>query len=64
MVTTLTVLLVVSMLGTLGVMFAGMIGLAREDGDPHRSNRLMRLRVTLQGVSIGLFVLLMLVMRG
>ena len=64
MVTILTILLVVSMLATLGVMFAGMLGLARENGDPRRSNKLMRLRVTLQGVSIGLFVLLMLAKSG
>ncbi|ONG49741.1 hypothetical protein BKE38_20515 [Pseudoroseomonas deserti] len=64
MVTALTILLIISMLATLGVMFAGMLGLVRENGDPRRSNRLMRLRVTLQGLSIGLFVLLMLAMRG
>ncbi|WP_419899814.1 twin transmembrane helix small protein [Roseomonas sp. USHLN139] len=64
MVTILTILLVVSMLATLGVMFAGMLGLARENGDPRRSNKLMRLRVTLQGVSIGLFVLLVLAKSG
>ncbi|WP_270935846.1 twin transmembrane helix small protein [Falsiroseomonas oryzae] len=65
MVTFLTVLVVVSMLATLGVMFAGMIGLVRsEQGGGARSNTLMRWRVILQFVTILLFLLLLLVMRG
>ena len=45
------------MLGVLGVLLAGMVGLVRGGGDPRRSNALMRLRVFLQGVAVGLFVL-------
>jgi hypothetical protein len=54
----LMVLLVVVMLAVLGVLGAGMVGVAR-GGDPHRSNRLMRWRVMLQGLAIAIFALLM-----
>jgi hypothetical protein len=64
MKTLLVVLLALAMLGTLGVLFAGMIGFARSDANPQRSNTLMRWRVTLQGIALGLFLLLMLVSRG
>jgi hypothetical protein len=65
MTTFLTVLVGISMLGTLGVMFAGMLGMVRDErGGGGRSNRLMRWRVILQGVTILLFLLLLLVMRG
>jgi hypothetical protein len=64
MVTVLMILVVVSMLATLGVMFAGMLGLVRnEQSGGGRSNTLMRWRVILQFVTILLFVLLLLV-RG
>ncbi len=53
------VLLVVVMLAVLGVLGAGMIGVAR-GGDPASSNRLMRWRVMLQGLAIAIFALLML----
>lgn len=59
MVTFVAILLGLAMLATLGTLFAGMIGLARGNGDPMRSNRLMRWRVIMQGVSILLFLLLM-----
>jgi hypothetical protein len=65
MVTLLTVLVVISMMATLGVMFAGMIGLVRsEEGGGARSNKLMRWRVILQFVTLALFMLLLLVMRA
>ncbi|WP_237214030.1 twin transmembrane helix small protein [Falsiroseomonas oryziterrae] len=64
MTTVLTILLAVSMLATLGVMFAGMLGLVRnEQAGGARSNALMRWRVALQFVTILLFLLLLLV-RG
>ncbi|MBU8543220.1 MULTISPECIES: twin transmembrane helix small protein [Roseomonadaceae] len=60
MTTFLTVLVGVSMFATLGVMLAGMLGLARsEAGGGARSNRLMRWRVTMQGVTLVLFLLLL-----
>jgi hypothetical protein len=65
MTTFLTVLVGLSMLGTLGVMFAGMLGMVRSDtSGGGRSNRLMRWRVILQGVTILLFLLLLFVMRA
>ncbi len=59
MITLLTILVALAMLGTLGVLFAGMLGLARGGGSPERSNALMRWRVLLQFAAIILFVLLM-----
>jgi hypothetical protein len=56
----LTALVIVSMLATLGVMFAGMLGLVRDEkAGGARSNRLMQLRVVLQAVTLVLFMLLM-----
>ncbi len=64
MVTFLTVLVALCMLGTLGVMLAGFAGLGRSDGvGGARSNRLMRMRVIMQGVTLALFIVLLLV-RG
>ncbi len=63
MTTVLTILVVLGLLATLGTLFAGMLGLAQE-GAAGRSNALMRYRVLLQGVTIGLFVLLLLLTRS
>ena len=51
------------MLGTLGVLVAGMVGLVRGGGDPVRSNALMRWRVILQGVALLLFIVLLSLLR-
>ena len=59
----LTVLLVLAMLGTVGVLFAGLIGMVRGTPDPARSNRLMRWRVVLQGVALVMFVIVLTLMR-
>ncbi len=58
----LTILLFVVMLAVVGVLGAGMVGVVR-DGDPARSNRLMRWRVILQGLALAIFALLMLSRR-
>lgn len=58
MTTVLTILVGVAMLATLGVLLAGVVGLARGT-DPQRSNALMRWRVLLQGAALLLFLLLM-----
>ncbi len=64
MVTVLSVLVVMSLLGTVGVMFAGMAGIGRGGAEAGaRSNRLMRWRVGMQALTIALFLLLLLV-RG
>lgn len=59
----LTVLIGILMVGTLGVLIAGMFGMVRE-GDPRRSNKLMQWRVLLQGATILLFVILMSLLRS
>jgi hypothetical protein len=63
MQTIVTVLLALAMLGTLGILFAGMVGLA-QGKDGARSNTLMRWRVWLQGIALALFVILLLMTRG
>ncbi len=64
MTTVLMVLTGLAMLATLGTLFAGMLGLVKGSNNPGRSNALMRWRVMLQGLSLALFVLLLLFMRG
>ena len=63
MITFLTIVVGLLMLGTLGTLFAGMLGLARGDGSPARSNALMRWRVTLQAAAILLFAVLLMLLR-
>jgi hypothetical protein len=58
------ILVGLAMLGTLGVLFAGMVGLVRGGGDPRRSNVLMRWRVLLQALAILLFVILLGLLRS
>jgi hypothetical protein len=60
----LIILVALTMLATLGVLFAGLIGLARGSPDPRRSNRLMQWRVILQGSAILLLLLLMSLLRS
>lgn len=62
--TFLTILVVVLMLATLGVLFAGFAGLIRGGGDPRRSNALMRWRIILQAAALVLFALLMTLLRS
>jgi hypothetical protein len=59
----LTVLVGILMLATLGVLLAGMVGMVR-GGDPRRSNKLMQLRVLLQGAALLLFIILMSLLRS
>ena len=62
MTTFLTVLVVLALLSVVGVLAAGLIGLARGGDDSAslaRSNKLMQWRVGLQGVALVLFVLLL-----
>lgn len=51
-----------TLLAVLGVLAAGMIGIARE-GSARRSNKLMQWRVGLQALALLLLALLMLTMR-
>lgn len=63
MKTFLIVVVGVLMLGTLGVLFAGLLGMAR-GADAARSNALMRWRVLLQGAALLMFALLMSLLRS
>ena len=54
----LTILLVLAMLATLGVLGMGVVQMIR-GGDPRRSNRLMQSRVAFQGLALLLLALLM-----
>ena len=60
----LIVLVAGLMLATLGVLFAGLLGLVRGGGDPRRSNKLMQWRVLLQAGALLLFVLLLHLLRS
>ncbi len=64
MITFVAILTGLAMLGTLGTLFAGMLGIVRGANDPGRSNALMRWRVMLQGLAIALFIVLLLMLRG
>ncbi len=64
MITFLTILVALAMLTTLGILFAGMLGLAKGKHDPARSNRLMRWRIIAQGVALLLFVLLLSLLKS
>ncbi len=56
------ILMVVAMLLTLGVLFAGLLTMGRSGTEKReRSNQLMRWRILLQGLAIILFALAMLV---
>ena len=59
MTSRLMLLLLVTMLGVVVVLGLGMVGVVR-GGDPRRSNALMRARVLLQGLALGLMVLILL----
>lgn len=60
----LFVLLLIAMFATLGVLFFGLISMAR-GGEFNRrnANKLMRLRVLMQFVAVVLFVLLIFTLR-
>ncbi len=64
MITLLTILVALAMLATLGILFAGMVGLVRGAPDPARSNRLMRWRIIMQFVALLLFVLLLALLKS
>ncbi len=60
----LVILVGLGMLATLGVLFAGMVGMARGGGAPRRSNRLMQWRVALQAATLLLFALLLMLLKS
>jgi len=60
----LTILVVLAMLATLGVLFAGILGMAGGKANPRTANWLMRWRIIFQFIAVGLFVILLLLLRG
>jgi hypothetical protein len=60
--TVLTVLLVITMLAVVATLVAGVGGMVKGVDNPRRSNRLMQMRVLLQGLAI-LIVAILLMMR-
>jgi len=56
--TFLTVLVLIAMLATLGVLGLGVVQMVR-GGNPKRSNKLMQSRVLLQFIALLLFFILM-----
>jgi NADH:ubiquinone oxidoreductase subunit 6 (subunit J) len=57
--TFLTVLLILTMMGVVATLVAGVGGMIKGGGNPRRSNRLMQLRVLLQGLAIAIVAILL-----
>jgi hypothetical protein len=55
----LMILLGIDMVAVVAVMLVGAVGMANLSRDPKTSNKLMRARVVLQAVAIGIVVILM-----
>jgi NADH:ubiquinone oxidoreductase subunit 6 (subunit J) len=53
----LFILLIVAMLGTVGILLLGVLNMAK-GGNPRRSNKLMQMRVWLQGAALLIFIIL------
>lgn len=64
MTTFLTVLVVLALLATVGVLFAGLLGMVRGTQDGRRANKLMQYRVLFQGIALLLFITLLYMARG
>ena len=62
METVFIILLPIIMLATLGVLGAGVFQMIR-GGNPRRSNKLMQMRVLLQGAALLVFALLMTMLK-
>ena len=60
------VFIVIAMVATLGVLLVGVIGMARGgDFNKKNANKLMRARVAMQAVAVGLFaIVLLLIGKG
>lgn len=64
MTTFLTVLVVLALLATVGVLFAGLLGMVKGTQDGQRSNKLMQYRVAFQGLALLLFIILLYMLKG
>jgi hypothetical protein len=56
------ILVLLAMLATLGVLGFGVLQMIR-GGDPRRSNKLMQMRVVLQGLALLLFAIFMMMLK-
>ncbi len=56
----LTILLAIDMIAVVVVLVIGAGGMMNRNRDPRTSNKLMRARVILQGIAIGIVMLLLL----
>ncbi len=63
MTTVLTILVGIAMLATLGVLLAGILGMAGGGDNSGRAQKLMRWRVGLQFIALALFAVLMLLLK-
>ena len=54
MTTLLTILVALAMLATVGVLFAGILGMAGGKANPRTSNWLMRWRIIFQFIAVAL----------
>ncbi|MDB5411654.1 MAG: twin transrane helix small protein [Rhodospirillales bacterium] len=62
MYTLFMILIPVAMLATLGVLGFGVFQMIR-GGDPRRANKLMQMRVVLQGLALILFAIFMMMLK-
>ncbi|MDE0813717.1 MAG: twin transmembrane helix small protein [Alphaproteobacteria bacterium] len=59
-----TILLIATMAATLGVLIVGVVSMAKGgEFNARYGNKLMRLRILMQGIAVALFVILM-ILRG
>jgi hypothetical protein len=55
-----TILLIATMAATLGVLIVGVVSMAKGgEFNARYGNKLMRLRILMQGIAVALFVILM-----
>lgn len=65
MQTVMFVLIAIAMLMTLGVLFTGLIAMARGgEFNAKWGNRLMRYRILFQGIALALFAVALLIGKG
>ena len=63
MTTFLNILVGITMLATVGVLLAGILGMAGGSGDSGRSQKLMRWRIVLQFAALALFAILLTLLK-
>lgn len=65
MQTTMFVLIAIAMLITLGVLFTGLLAMARGGAFNDKwANKLMRYRIVCQGIALALFAVALLIGKG